>query len=221
MQVDIRPLLPHVHARTLVIHRVDDAIVHIGAARYLAARLPNATLMEFPGGDHLYFVQPQPIAQAIVEFLAAPEAEPKIDSWIAIMLQAEGSRARLNDATRGLLATFDARHVHATPTGWLALFDAPNRAIRCAERVRALGRGLAGGMSLHVGACRTGDGEPVGAAHEVSRRLASSADEGEILVSSVLRDILAGSELALAARSVDNGDGAEAPMTVWRLAEPY
>ena len=75
-------------------------------------------------------------------------------------------------------------------------------------------------MALHVGACRTGDGAPVGSAQEISGRLATSAEEGEILVSSVLRDILAGSELPLVARSLDDGDG-DSPATTWRLAEPY
>jgi pimeloyl-ACP methyl ester carboxylesterase/DNA-binding CsgD family transcriptional regulator len=218
MQVDIRTLLPQVRTRTLIVHRTGDSVVNVGAARYLAARMPNASLVELPGADHLYFVNPQQIAQAIVRFLAEPDVEPEIATWIAIVLQSAGPGALLNDEKRGILDAMEARQVRSTPNGWAALFDAPNRAIRCAERLRELGRGRVGGMALHVGACRTIDGAPVGAAHEIALRLVESAVPGEVLVSGTLRDILAGSDVALVARSIDGGDAVTPPMTVWKLA---
>ncbi|MEP7345031.1 MAG: alpha/beta fold hydrolase [Gemmatimonadaceae bacterium] len=218
MQVDIRALLPQVRTRTLIVHRTDDPVVHIGAARYFAARMPNATVVELQGTDHLYFVQPQAVAQPIVRFLAEPNADPRIDTWIATVLQSTGPGALLTDEKRRILSAMEARQVRTTPNGWAALFDAPNRAIRCAERLRELGRGRVGGMALHVGACRTTDGMPVGASHEIARRLVESAVPGEILVSGTLRDILAGSDVALVVRSIDGGDDASPPMTVWKLA---
>ena len=220
MQIDIRPLLPQVLTRTLVVHRTDDLSVNLGAARYLAARMPNATLVELPGADHLFFVNPLPVAQAIVRFLAEPDADPQIDTWIAIVLQSAGPGAMMNEEKRRMLDAMDARHVRSTPRGWTALFDAPNRAIRCAERLRELGRGRVGGMALHVGACRTTDGMPVGAAHQIALRIVESAVPGEILVSGTLRDILAGSPVNLVPRSIDGGDAVTPPMTVWQLAPP-
>ena len=118
------------------------------------------------------------------------------------------------------MEAMDARHVRATDTGWTALFDAPNRALRCAERLRSLGRGRTGAMALHVGACRTLDGVPVGVAHDIARRLLACAAPGEILVSGTLRDILAGSAVDLVARAIDGGDDASPPMTVWQLTPP-
>ncbi len=218
MQVDIRPLLPQVRTRTLVIHRTDDPVVLVGAGRYLAARMPNATLVEFPGADHLFFVNPHPVAQAVVQFLIEPDADPHIDTWIAIVLQSVGPGSLLTDEKRRIMEAMDVKHVRSTPRGWVALFDAPNRAIRCADRLRELGRGRVGGMALHVGACRTTDGVPVGASHEIARRLVESAAPGEILVSGTLRDILAGSDVQLVARSIDGGDDVTPPMTVWTLA---
>lgn len=220
MQVDMRPLLPQVRTRTLIVHRSNDRVVNIGAAKHLAARMPNAIMVELPGADHLYFVNPQPLVQAMARFMAEPDAELQIDTWIAIVLRSAGPGALLNDEKRRILDASEARQVRSMPNGWAALFDAPNRAIRCAERLRELGRGRIGGMALHVGACRTSDGVPVGAAHEIAHRLVESAEPGEILVSGTLRDILAGSNVPLVARSIDGGDAVTPPMTVWTLIRP-
>ncbi len=217
MQVDIRPLLPQVRTRTLVVHRRDDGIVPVDAGRYLAAVMPNASMVELPGADHLFFVDPAPITRAIVHFLAEPNEEPQVDTWIAIVLHAAGLGSTLDDDKRRLLESHAARNVRSTPMGWTALFDAPNRALRCAERLRALGRGRVGGLALHVGACRVSDGTPVGETHEVAYRLVEAARPGEVLVSSTLRDILAGSQVELQLRSIDGGDPAIPPNSVWSL----
>jgi hypothetical protein len=217
MQVDIRALLPQVRTRTLVVHRRDDPVANVGAGRYLAARLPNASLVELPGADHLYFVDPLPIAQSVVRFLAEPELTPPIDSWVAIVLQADGVGAALDAETRGILGAMEARFIHVTATGWAASFEAPNRALRCAERLRALGRGRCGRMALHVGACRTTDGLPIGSAHDVARRLLAMAEPGEVLITGTLRDILAGSDVDLVARAIDAGDASSPPATIWQL----
>jgi class 3 adenylate cyclase len=218
MQIDIRPLLPQVRTRTLILHRRLDTVVDIGAARYMASRMPNATLVEFDGADHLYFVEPLPIALAITRFLAEPNAEPHVDSWIAIVLQSAGTG--LSAEARGILDGMEARHIRVTPDGWTALFDAPNRALRCAERLRALGRGRIGGLALHIGACQSADGAPLDAARDLARRLARAAEPGEVLLSSTLRDILAGAPVQLVARSIDGGDAETPAMTVWRLLAP-
>ncbi|MES3035489.1 MAG: alpha/beta fold hydrolase [Gemmatimonadota bacterium] len=217
MQVDVRALLRHVHVPTLILHRTDDVIVNVGAARYLAAEMPNATLVELPGADHLYFVDPAPVAREVTRFIAMPEVSAHADTWVAIILHAHGAGARLDEQKRSLLRACEAKHVTTTADGWTALFDAPNRALRCAQALAALGGDRAGGMALHVGAARLSDGAPAGSAPQLARSVAASADPGEILVTATLRDILAGSPVSLVARSIaDAADGAPA-MTVWQL----
>lgn len=217
MQVDVRALLRHVHTRALVLHRTGDLIVDVGAARYLAAELPHATLVELPGADHLYFLDPLPIVREMTRFLAAPDVVTPPDTWVAIILQAHGAGARLDEQQRSLLQACDARHVTTGSRGWVALFDAPNRAIRCAQSLAALGSERTGGMSLHVGAAAVSDGRLADAARALAERLATSAAPGEVLVSATLRDILAGTPLTLVARSIDGGDADSPPMTVWQL----
>jgi hypothetical protein len=219
MRIDVRPLLPQIPTRTLVVHRTEDRVVNVGAARHLASSMPNARLCELPGHDHVWFVEGLDIARAMVGFLAEPDTNHEADTWLAIVLHAR-SHGPPNEDARGILDTHLARDVRVTPRGWTALFDAPNRALRCALRLRASGRGRGAGMALHVGACRTSDGTPVGAAHGVGHRMAESALPGEILVSSTLRDLLADNALSLRPRSLDGGDGVTPPGTVWLLAAP-
>jgi len=219
MQVDIRALLPQVPTRTLVIHRRDDRVVDVGAGRYFAEHLPNASLVELPGNDHVWFVNGMDIATAIVRHLAEPNAAPEVDTWLAIVLLAHGAGSSINDEKQRILDACQARNIRATPSGWTALFDAPNRAVRCAQRLRALGRGRVGGLALHVGACRTSDGTPVGPAHEVGHRLARDAAPGEVLISGTLRDVLVGSGMELVPRSVDGGDAVNLPATVWTIPD--
>jgi pimeloyl-ACP methyl ester carboxylesterase/DNA-binding CsgD family transcriptional regulator len=217
MQVDIRSLLRHVQTRALVLHRTHDQIVAVGAARFLAAEMPHATLVELPGADHLYFVDPMPLVREMTRFLAAPDTVSPPETWVAIILQATGTGARLDAQQHGLLQSCDARHVSTASHGWVALFDAPNRAIRCAHALAALGPDRTGGMSLHVGAARVADGVVADAARAVSKRLALSAAPGEVLLTATLRDILAGTPLELVARAIDGGDAGSPPMTVWQL----
>ena len=219
MQVDIRAILPQVPTRTLVIHRSGDRAVNVGAGRFFAERMPNARLVELPGEDHIYFVDGLAIAHAVARFLAEPDAEPEVDTWLAIVMHVTGPGAGLDDEKHAILNTMPPRGIRATPYGWVAMFDAPTRALRCAERLRALGRGRSGAIALHVGACRTSDSTPVGGTHEIALRLVESAQPGEILVSGTLRDILAGSPVALSPRSLDGGDAVTSPATVWSLDE--
>ncbi len=171
--VDIRPLLPQVRARTLVLHKTHDRIVNVEAGRYLAAQLPNATWVELAGHDHIYFVDSAALVAAVLAFCRAPVAEAPAESRLAIILCAR------------------------TAGGTVALFDSPTRAIEAAQRRRAEG----GGVSLHVGECRIVNGEPHGPALIVARAAAAVAAPGEIVVTRTLHDILAGTGLAFVARA--------------------
>lgn len=216
-QVDVRSLLRHVHAPTLILHRTDDGIVNVGAARFLASQMPNARLVELAGADHLFFVDGASVVREMARFLSVPDATAQADIRVAIILCAYGAGARLDEAKRSLLRACDAAFVTTKDDGWFALFDAPNRAIRCAQSLAALGVDRVGGMALHVGATRLSDDAPAGSAPSVARHLAASAQPGEVLVTATLRDILAGSPVSLVARSIADGEDGAPPMTVWQL----
>jgi len=136
---------------------------------------------------------------------------------VAILLHMAGSGSALDDEKRRILAAQQPRAILVNARGWLAAFDAPNRALRCAALLRDLGRGRVGGMVLHVGPCRTSDGLPVGGSHDIAARLLETAAPGEVLVSGTLRDILAGSPVGLAPHSIDGGDAFASAATVWAL----
>ncbi len=215
-QVDIRPLLPHVPTRTLVVHRTGDAVAKVEAGRHLASHLPKATLLELPGADHIYFVGGADLARAVVEFIGRADGAAPLDTWIAVILCMAGSGSSLAEEKRRVLDTFRARQVRATARGWTALFDAPQRALRCARELQALGRGRVGGMALHVGACGVSDGLPLPAALESAQRLAEAAAPGELIVSGTLHDILAAGDISLTPRVVPGDDGA-GPISAWSL----
>ena len=219
MEVDVRPLLRHVHTPTLILHRTGDAIVDVGAARHLAAQMPKATLVELPGADHLYFVDFPPVVREMARFLAIPDRPAPPDTWVAVLLHAEGPGVHLDPEIRGLLVAADAKHVTQGTAGFTALFDAPNRAVRCATALAALGPDRAGGVALHVGAARIADGVPTGSATALARAVAASAAAGEVLITSTLRDILAGTPITLVARSIAHDTDGSPPMTVWQLVD--
>ncbi len=216
--IDIRPLVPQVRTRALVVHRSGDRIVPLDAGRWLAHQLPDATFIEMPGEDHIYFIDGAPIATALTDFMSNAEpAEP--DTWIAILLAATGPDARPgNDATAVLEAT-GVRRIHTTRNGWTAVFDAPNRAVQAARLLRDLAHGRGPGLALHIGACSVTEDRPLPAAAEAVQRLGASAGRGEILVSNTLRDILSGATLPLVERGLPAEGAASAPASAWALQD--
>ncbi len=216
--VDVSALLPQVRARTLVLHQRDDRVVPVGAARFLAERIPGARLVELTGSDHIYFVNGEPVVRAIAEFLAEPEEAATADTWLAIMLHMAGRGSPLSADQRAIADAFRPRRERLDPTGWTALFEAPSRAIACARRLRDLGRGRVGGISLHIGECRSSDGVAVGIAGDVAQQLATLAQAGNVVISETLHDVLVGSGIALQRFVPREAAGDETPFG-WKLAD--
>lgn len=216
--VDVSALLPHVRARTLVLHQRGDRVVHIDAARYLAATIPGARYVELTGSDHIYFVNGEPAVSAIADFLAQPDESLAADTWLAIILHMSGRGASLSADQRSIANAMRPRRERLTPTGWTALFDAPSRAIACARRLRDLGRGRVSGISLHIGECRSADGVAVGIAGDVAQQLASLAQPGDVVISETLHDVLVGSGIPLE-RFVPRGSSGDKTPFGWKLAE--
>ena len=217
--VDIRALLPSIATRTLIIHRVGDRLVPLAAGRYFAARLPHARIAEMPGSDHVYFVDGEQIARTVTEYLQRPDAAPAVRTWIAIILCMAGTHARLDEEKRAMLDAHGARFLRQSDATWTALFEGPSAALRAARALRGLGTGRVGGMSLHVGACSVSDGVPVGATLARSIDTAQATQPGEIVMTGMLRDILAGAEVAVAVHSVAPGDGDAPPSAIWALVD--
>jgi class 3 adenylate cyclase len=212
LETDIRDVLPTIRVPTLVLHRIGDA-VPIEGARYLAKTVPSARLIELPGSDHYWWVgEATPIADAIEEFVTGEKPERESDRMLATVLFTDivGSTERaaaLGDATWRLLleqhnalthetlASFRGRVVTTTGDGFLAVFDGPARGVRCAralvEAMRELGLEIRAG--LHSGECeRIGEDNIGGLAVHIGARISALAAPGEVLVSSTVRDLVAG-----------------------------
>lgn len=204
---DIRPLLPQVPTRTLVLHRVGDRIVHLDASRFFANQLPNATLLELPGNDHVFFIDGDPVIQAVGDFLRAPAATPVIETRIAIMVYVAEPVLRVSPDKRAAAEGPEGGLIQAAGTGWRVTIPGPDRAIQAARRLRDLGQARPAPIVIHVGACRLSAGRPADAAIETAAELATLAEPGHILVSNTLRDILAGAGIRLETLSSENSHG--------------
>jgi class 3 adenylate cyclase len=212
-QTDIRDVLPTIRVPTLIIHRTEDTLVQVEHSRYMAERIPGAKLVEFPGEDHLWWFGDQDvIVDEVQEFLTGARSAPVQDRVLATVMFTDivGSTRRaaeLGDRRwRELLEGHEAvvrreleRHrgteVKTTGDGFLATFDGPARAISCAraiaEAVRPLGIEIRAG--LHTGECEVMNGDLGGIAVHTGARVSAEAGPGEVLVSSTVKDLVAGS----------------------------
>jgi hypothetical protein len=226
-------LLPSIDTPTLVIHRRDDRVVPVAAARYVAEQLPRARFVELPGADHVWFLDGEPLARTIIEQLQQPVLSAEVTTWVAIILCVAGSATcdagAQDTATRDVLEAHGAQSLRSSEQAWTALFNGPSAALRCARQLRerqvravhVRGRTASqhGGIALHVGACSTSDGVPVGDAYERVVAASRSARPGEILLTGTLRDILAGTNVPMVAHSVVAARDGVPASTTWLLSE--
>jgi pimeloyl-ACP methyl ester carboxylesterase len=238
-EIDVRAVLPSVRVPTLVLHPEGD-IFPQAISRYFADHSPGARFSALEGLDHYpWFDDTRRLASQVEEFLTGARSEPEeADRVLATVLFTDivDSTARMvevgdqrwrelldehNARVRGELSRFRGRELDTAGDGFLASFDGPARAIRCAAAIRdaVAGLGLRTRAGLHTGECeRLGD-RLTGIAVHTGARVAAQADAGEILVSSTVRDLVAGSGLGFADRGVHRLKGVPGE---WRLfaAEP-
>jgi pimeloyl-ACP methyl ester carboxylesterase/class 3 adenylate cyclase len=209
--IDVRDVLPAIRVPTLILHRTEDRLLTIDEGRYVASRIPGATLIELPGEDHLPFVGDQDaMLDAIEGFLGHGHDAVGTDRVLATILTA-GIGASAAGATgrqafeaqaRGDIDRQRGRLLAFSPTQIQAAFDGPARAIRCAATLVAAGaradRAVRAG--LHTGECELVAGEMRGVAVGLSSDLAALARTGEVLVSRTLVDLVAGSGLEFESR---------------------
>jgi pimeloyl-ACP methyl ester carboxylesterase len=239
-EIDIRDVLSAVRVPTLVMHGSEDQIVPVEVGRYTAQRLRAARFVELPGVGHLALggASAERIQAEIERFLGEvwqtggwEEAEPErmlatvlftdiVESTVKAIELGDGRwrdlLERHNAFVRRELLRYRGREVDSAGDGFLATFDGPARAIHCAsaivEGVRELGLTVRAG--LHTGECEIADGKVAGIAVHTGARVAAYADEGEVLVSSTVKDLVAGSGIAFTERGVHELKGIPGE---WRL----
>jgi class 3 adenylate cyclase len=209
---DIRDVLPAISLPTLVLH-FEDSAIPVEGGRYLAERIPGARYVELPGQDHMPLFDDVPeVADEIEEFLTGARRPREPERVLATVLFTDivGSTQRAaalgdaawrellerHDATvRAELGRFGGREVKHTGDGFLASFDGPARAIRCAVAIggalRALDLEVRAGV--HTGECEVADGDLRGLGVHIGARVGGIAGPGEVLVSSTVKDLVAGS----------------------------
>jgi class 3 adenylate cyclase/pimeloyl-ACP methyl ester carboxylesterase len=236
--IDVRGVVPSVRVPALVLHATGDRVCHVEQGRWLARNLPDAKYVERPGVDHVPWFDPEPVLADIREFLTGSREAAEPDRVLATLLFTDivGSTelaTRLGDgrwrdlldthhaAVRAELARYRGREIDTAGDGFLAVFDGPARAIRAArailDAVRALGLELRAG--IHTGEIeQLPSGDIRGIAVHVGARVASAADPGEVLVSSSVRDLVAGSGFAFVDRGSHRLKGVDEERRLFAVA---
>lgn len=215
LEIDVRHVLPMIKVPTLLIHAKHDPAVPVGASRHMAENIPNANLIEIESGDHLpFYDRPEEVIEHIQTFLTGSSI-PEISETRVLTLMftdivgstemaiAKGD-LRFADvlevhhaAVRGELARYRGEEVRTAGDGFVASFDGPARAIRCALAImKALNAaGISYRIGLHTGECGVRHGELQGIALNIAARVAALAPPGVVLVSQTVKDLVAGSGL--------------------------
>jgi class 3 adenylate cyclase len=230
-KMDVRDVLPSVRCPTLVLHRTGDLDASVEEGRYIAARIPGARFVELEGDDHIPIVDTDQVLDEVEGFLTGSRPATPSHRVLTTILCTDlvGSTERVhalgdaawaslldrhNDAVRSELRRYSGEELDTAGDGFLAAFDGPARAIRCALGIReALGPlGLDVRAGIHTGEVerRPGD-KPRGIAVHLCARVAALAGAGDVLVSSTTHDLVAGSGLTFDDRGEHALKGIEGP----------
>ena len=221
-EIDVRNVLPSIRVPSLVIHRTEDQCLKVEEGRFVADRIPGAKFVELPGNDHLPFVGDQDaILDEVEEFLTGVRHPIEPDTVLATVMVARlvGIKdlvdrlgperwaewwRRLHAHITKEIEWFRGREIDILENRLLAIFDGPARAIRCASAITeyASRLGVQTCTGLHTGECEIVDGQVAGAAAQMCVCVANEAEAGEILVSSTVKDLVAGSGIRFEERGV-------------------
>ena len=220
--IDVRHVLPTVQVPTLVLHRTGDLDSSVDEGRFVAEHIPGARFVELPGEDHVPWIHADQVVDEIEEFLTGARPAPESDRVLATVLFTDivGSTRRAaelgdrrwrdlleahNEAVRAQLERFRGQEVDTAGDGFLAT---------CAIRDRVRGLGLELRAGVHTGECELANGKVRGIAVHTGARVAARAAPGEVLVSSTVKDLVAGSGIDFEERGEHELKGV--PGT-WRL----
>ena len=218
-EIDVRNVLPSIRVPSLVIHRSDDQCLKVEEGRFVAERIPGAKFVELPGNDHLPFVGDQDaILDEMEEFLTGVRHALEPDTVLATVLFTriagvderlrQGNWEELLRRLRAHIAKeiewFRGREIDMVGDRPLAIFDGPARAVRCALAITeyASRLGVETRAGLHTGEVEIVDGKVAGVAAEIGVCVANEARAGEVLVSSTVKDLVAGSGIKFDDRGI-------------------
>jgi pimeloyl-ACP methyl ester carboxylesterase len=232
-EIDTRHILPTIRVPTLVLTRTGDQDVTVDEGRWLASQVPDARFVELPGDEHVLWAGDQDgLLAEIEEFLTGTRSAPDYDRVLSTVMFTDivGSTERARELgdrgwhevldehhtrVRGVLEQYRGSEVDTAGDGFFASFDGPARAIRAAcairEGVQALDIQIRAG--LHTGECELMRDKIGGIAVHTGARVAAAAEPGEVLVSSTVKDLVAGSGIVFA----DRGERELKGVGSWRL----
>jgi class 3 adenylate cyclase len=237
-EMDVRALLPAIRVPTLVVHHTDDPVIPPEWGKYVADHIPGAKYVEILGRNLFHFVEPwRESFRAIAEFLTGEQAEVADDRVLATVLftdivDSTRRAAEMGDrdwhalldahdaVVRSQLARFRGREVSTAGDGFLAMFDGPQRAIRCAmairDAVQALGIEVRAG--LHTGECEVRGDDIGGIGVHIGARVSALAGPNDVLASSTLRDLVIGSGLEFEDRGAHELKGVPGEWRIFAVA---
>jgi class 3 adenylate cyclase len=239
-EMDVRALLPTIRVPTLVLQHTDDQFGVPEWGEYIADHIDGAKYVELPGHNLYHFVEPWRASfQEIAEFLTGQQADVADDRVLATVLFTDivdstrraaeiGDRDWLalldaHDAVvRSQLSRFRGREVGTAGDGFLAMFDGPQRAIRCAMSIRdaVQSLGLEVRAGLHTGECEVRGDDIGGIAVHIGARVSALAGPNDVLVSSTLRDLVIGSGLEFEDRGAHELKGVPGEWRAFAVASP-
>jgi class 3 adenylate cyclase/pimeloyl-ACP methyl ester carboxylesterase len=241
IEVDVRAVLQAIRVPTLVLHHTDCVVVPPAKGKYIAEHIPDAKYVELPGRNWYHVVEPgwRASFREIAQFLTGQRAEVVDDRVLATVLftdivDSTRRAAEMGDrdwhalldahdaVVRSQLARFRGCEVNTSGDGFLAMFDGPQRAIRCAmsirEAVQALGIQVRAG--LHTGECEVRGDDIGGIAVHIGARVSALAGPNDVLVSSTLRDLVIGSGLEFDDRGAHQLKGVPGEWHLFAVATP-
>ena len=237
-RLDVSPILETLQVPTLVVHRRDDRAVLARFAREMAAAIPESRYVEVPGVDHIPWVgEPDRILDEVEEFLTGARRQEEVDRVLATVMftdivDSTRRAAELGDSgwrrvleshdelVRDQLGRFEGREVKTMGDGFLATFDGPARAVRCAHAISreapALGVHVRAG--LHTGECELTSRDVRGMAVNIGARVGGLAGPGEVLVSRTVKDLVVGSGIEFADRGPHDLKGVPGSWELYAVA---
>jgi class 3 adenylate cyclase len=211
--IDARDIAATVAVPTLVLHRVGDQVIDVRQGRWLAAHIPGARLVELEGDDHMPSAgDADALVDQIEEYLTGKQTVQTPERALATVMFTDivGSTAQaaaMGDArwrtvldqhealVRRQLASHRGSEIKTTGDGFLATFDGPARAVRCASEISrtVAAAGVQVRAGLHTGEVELRGSDIGGIAVHIASRIAGLADGGQILTSRTVKDLVAGS----------------------------